>query len=241
MRRILITNDDGILADGLVRLAAAAAAWGEVWVVAPDGQRSGASHSVTLHAPVDVYPRPFPVPGVRAYACTGHSADCVRVACRYIMPGKPDVALSGVNYGFNAATDLQYSATAGAAFEAAFQGVRAIALSERADSDHAVTDAYLSETLRRYIDIPPARDRILNVNFPGGLLQACRGFIEDRIPSPGTFFDDDYALVEPLAEGGMRLKVDGHYQEKGEPGTDLRAIIDGYISVGWVRNVGGVR
>ena len=240
MRRILITNDDGIMADGLLRLAAAASAFGEVWVVAPDGQRSGASHAVTLHAPVDVYPRPFPLPGVRAFACTGHSVDCVRVACRYIMPERPHIALAGINYGFNAATDLQYSATAGAAFEAAFQGVRAMALSERADKDHAVTDRYLAEVLDRYIDIPPARDRILNVNFPGGPAAACRGLIEDRVPSKGSFYDDDYALVCDLPQGGMRLMVDGHYREAGETGTDLEAIINGYISVGWVRNVGAV-
>ena len=67
MRRILITNDDGITADGLIRLAAAAQKYGEVWVVAPDSQRSAASHSISLHTHIDVYPHNFPVPGVHAF------------------------------------------------------------------------------------------------------------------------------------------------------------------------------
>ena len=71
MQRILITNDDGIAADGLIRLAEAAREFGEVWVVAPDSQRSAASHSITLHSHIDVFPHSFPVSGVQAFSCNG--------------------------------------------------------------------------------------------------------------------------------------------------------------------------
>ena len=85
----------------------------------------------------------YPVEGVHAYACDGMPTDCVRVGVLNIVPGKPDVIFSGINNGYNVASDIQYSATAGAAFEAAFQGFGAIALSENAGDCTEVTDYYL--------------------------------------------------------------------------------------------------
>ncbi|MCR4760978.1 MAG: 5'/3'-nucleotidase SurE, partial [Oscillospiraceae bacterium] len=98
MRSILLTNDDGIAADGLIRLARAAAGFGEIWVVAPDSQRSAASHSISLHSPIDVFPHDFPVEGVHAFSCTGTPGDCVRVGSLNMMPHRPDVVLSGINF-----------------------------------------------------------------------------------------------------------------------------------------------
>ena len=238
MRRILITNDDGIASDGLLRLARAASALGEVWIVAPESQRSAASHSITLHATIDVFPHDFPAPGVHAFSCSGTPADCVRVGCLNIVPGGPDVVLSGINYGYNAASDIQYSATAGAAFEAMIQGVTGIALSEGASPCHEVTDACLPGVLARWIDAKPAPGRILNVNFPSCPLSRCRGVLEDRTVSARAFYYDRYLELEALPGGGRRLKVDGLYNEEGEEGTDLKAVVDGYVSVGYVRNIG---
>ena len=144
-RTILITNDDGIHADGMLRLARAAVRFGDVWLIAPRRQRSAASHTITLHKPLDIMPFPYPAEGVRAYTCSGTPVDCVRLGVKKIMPCPPDVVLSGINYGFNAATDIQYSATAGAAFEASFLGIRSIALSEYNCPCHEVTDHYLDE------------------------------------------------------------------------------------------------
>ena len=147
MRKILITNDDGISSDGLVRLARAALRFGEVWIVAPDGQRSAVSHSVSLRRSIDAWKTDFPVPGVRAFACDGMPADCVRIGTLNIVPGGADAVFSGINYGYNLASDIQYSATAGAAFEAAFQGIHTIAFSEDASPLHEVTDRYLDEII----------------------------------------------------------------------------------------------
>ena len=147
MRKILITNDDGIDADGLVRLARAAVEFGEVWVVAPDSQRSAMSHGVTLRESIQVWKVDFPVPGVHAYACVGKRADCVRIGVLNIVPGKPDHVFSGINYGYNVATDIQYSATAGAAFEAAFQKIHTIAFSEDSCEIQDVTYRYLKEII----------------------------------------------------------------------------------------------
>lgn len=238
MRLILITNDDGIDSDGLIRLARTAAAFGQVWLVAPAHQRSAASHSITLDRPIDVHPHPFPVEGVRAFACSGTPGDCVRVGCLSILPRKPDVVLSGINYGYNAASDLQYSATAGAALEASFQGVTGIALSEGACERHEVTDAFLSEILERLVDAPPPKGCIWNVNFPDCPLEQCRGILTGRTVSGETFYRDHYEHIASLPGGGRRLMVKGIRQtETKEAGTDFRAILDGYVSVGTVRNL----
>ena len=238
MRRILITNDDGIESDGLRRLAEAAADFGEVWVVAPESQRSAASHCVTLHTAIDVSPCGFPVKGVHAYASSGMPADCVRVGALYVMPHKPDVVLTGINYGYNAATDVQYSATVGAAMEGAFQGCRAIALSEGALWRHEVTDHYLHEVLEELIDESLGYGQIFNVNFPCCALSVCRGILRDRTVSHGMMYRDSYRLQKRLPDGGFRLMVDGEYNEDAEPGTDFRAIVDRYVSIGVVSNIG---
>ena len=238
MRRILITNDDGIGAEGLLRLAEAAKRFGEVWAVAPDTERSAASHSITLHDHLDVYPHDFPVPGVRAYTCSGMPADCIRVGVLNIMPGKPDVVLSGVNYGYNLATDTQYSATVGAAMEAAFQGIHAIALSEAAHPNHDAADTFLSDVLGTLLDDRLGYGEIYNVNFPGISRGRCRGILRDRTVSHGVMYRDRYNVVKNLPGGGVRLMVEGRYGEDAEPGTDFQAVLDGYVSVGVVRNIG---
>ena len=238
MRTLLITNDDGIQADGLHRLAAAAREFGEVWVVAPDGQRSAASHSITLHSHIDVFPHDFPVPGVRAFTCSGMPGDCVRVGALGILPRRPDAVLSGINDGYNAATDVQYSATVGAAMEAAFQGIHAIAVSEGTRLRHEATDFYLRDVLAELIDKRLGYGQIHNVNFPSCSLRECRGILRDRSVSHGAFYRDSYSVKKKLPGGGMRLMVEGEYNEDAEEGTDFRALVDGYVSIGIVRNIG---
>lgn len=237
MRSILIVNDDGIEADGLIRLAEMAKQLGEVWVVAPDGQRSAASHAITLHGTVDIYPHSFPIEGVRAFSCSGTPADCVRVGSLSIMPHKPDIVLSGINRGLNTATDIQYSGTAGAAFEGAFQGCLSIAVSEEVDSDGEVTAKYLPELLAELTEKMPGYGQIYNINIPGCPLSEFRGILRDRAVSHGMFYRDRYKKVTDLPGGGMRFEVDGLYNEECEPGTDFRAVVENYISVGIVNNL----
>ena len=95
MQKILITNDDGIQSDGIIRLARAAKKYGKVWVVAPDGQRSAMSHRITLRETIEFFPVDFPVEGVHAYASTGTPADCVRFGILNIVKEKPDYVFSG--------------------------------------------------------------------------------------------------------------------------------------------------
>ena len=236
--RILSTNDGDIMSDGIARLARAAKEFGEVWVVAPETQRSAASHSISLHQAIDIYPcDEFPIDGVHAFSCSGTPGDCVRVGSLSVMPELPDVVLSGINFGYNVASDIQYSATAGAAFEAAFQGYHAIALSEGCKG-HSVTDKYIKEILGQLLKEPLQPGFIHNVNFPDCDLGECQGVLYNRTVSRGMFYKDHYNIVEKLYDGGLRYMVEGVYSPEAEEGTDFHAILNNYVSVGVVNNVG---
>jgi len=237
MRKILITNDDGICSDGIIRLARAATKYGEVWVVAPDNERSAMSHSITLRHSFDAWKTDFPVDGVHAYACSGTPADCIRIGVRNIVPGGPDNVFSGINYGYNLATDLQYSATAGAAFEAAFQGVHAIAFSENFSDCHETTDRYLSELMGELIVAPLGEHQIWNVNFPGCRLEECKGIQRGVVVSREVFYNDNYKETK-ISETRITYQVDGIRNYEATEGTDLRAIFDNYVSVGIANNIG---
>ena len=141
-----------------------------------------------------------------------------------IVKEKPDYVFSGINYGYNSGTDIQYSATVGSALEAACAGVHAVAFSEGASECHEVTDAYL------------AHNQIWNVNFPQCELEKLRGILYDRKIADCGFFIDEY-LEEELENGRIRLTVHGNYNENAPEGTDFRALVDGYISVGKVNNL----
>ena len=236
MRKILITNDDGINADGIIRLAQAATEFGEVWVIAPDSQRSAMSHSITLRHSVDAWKVDFPVPGVHAYACSGTPGDCVRIGSLNIVPEKPDHVFSGINYGFNAASDIQYSATAGAAFEAAFQGIHTIAFSEDACEIHEVTERYLKEIIAELLNKPLGVNQIWNVNFPGCQLAECNGILRDRKVSTAAFYVDRY-IETTVSEDKVSYMVEGIRNYSALEGTDLKAIFDNYISIGIATNI----
>jgi 5'-nucleotidase len=236
MRRILITNDDGINSEGLYRLADAATKLGQVWVVAPDSERSAMSHSVTLRREVEVWEVPFPVEGVKAFACDGKPADCVRVGVLNIVVPKPDMVFSGINYGYNVAADLQYSATVGAAFEAAFQECHAIAFSEGAREIHEVADDYLLDIMKKLADKPLARGQIWNVNFPASTRSECKGIAYNTTVSTDGFYKDRYKETV-LSNGRRSYMVDGIRNWDAQAGTDLRAVLDNYISVGVAHNI----
>ncbi len=238
MKRIMVTNDDGIMSDGLIRLVAAVKKYGEVWVVAPESERSAFSHCITLRESIEVRPRTdFPIEGVKAFECSGSPADCVRVGGLNVLPERPDVLVSGINYGYNAATDIQYSGTLGAAFEGSFQGYHAIAVSEAADDCHEIADHYLEQLLDEAMEKRLDYGQVYNINFPKGKLSECKGVLYDRKVSRGMFYTDRYKQTRERDDGTMELMVDGRWTAVGEEGTDLAAIVDGYISVGIVNNV----
>ena len=236
MKKILITNDDGIDSDGLIRLAKVAMEFGEVWVFAPHSQRSAMSHSITLRHSIEAWEVDFPIPGVHAYACDGTPADCVRIGVLNIVPEKPDHVFSGINYGYNVGSDLQYSATAGAAFEASFQKIHTIAFSEDADEMHEVTDEYIKDIMGDLLDKPLEINQIWNVNFPSCRLKDCKGILKGRTVSTDEFYKDRY-LEKKVSSGKISYMVEGIRNYEASQGTDLRAILENYVSIGIATNI----
>ena len=235
MRKILVTNDDGITSEGIARLAELAKDFGEVWVVAPETQYSASSHSATFWKPIDVWPVDFPVKDVHAFATSGTPADCVSLGISVIVPGGPDEVFCGINRGYNISTDIQYSATVGAALESASHGIHTIAFSEHHEAPHDVTDKYIAQIAEELLDKPLAKNEIWNVNFPGCSVEECKGIKYDCVMSQDDFYAGNYNIV---GQDGVRISylTDWERNWKGTEGTDLAAIADSYISVGKVRN-----
>ena len=174
---ILITNDDGIDAQGISVLAQAAADFGDVTVVAPAEQCSAMSHRITLSRRMRIEKRGMDIPHVTAYALDGTPADCVKAALDAILQGKPDVVLSGINHGYNVGFDVAYSGTVGAAMEAVMSGIPAIALSQNDVGSFDVARQYLHRILEELLPTAPSDREIWNVNFP---TEHCNGILRYR-------------------------------------------------------------
>lgn len=236
-RTILVVNDDGIGASGIRQLAVAAQQFGDVWVVAPDSQRSAMSHRIDYENKIDVWECEDYADGIKAFSCSGSPADCVRVGIK-VIGKKPDVVLSGINNGFNIGADIQYSATVGAALEAAFWEIHAIAFSQNDPNMTEVTDRYLAELIGEYIDKELTKSQIWNINFPSCKLPECRGVLRGCVVSKDALYADDYS-VEVVDDKHRRYQViPGRMFFNGSEGTDVYAVCNNYVSVGIVNNIG---
>lgn len=161
---IMVTNDDGIHAPGILALAAALRELGEVTVVAPDRERSAAGHSLTLHSPLRVFELKD-----RFFAVDGTPTDCVNMGIHSLLASRPDLVVSGINHGSNLGDDITYSGTVAAAIEATLMGIPAIAVSlatfER--SGHFPAAARVAvRVARQVIERGLPQDTFLNVNVP---------------------------------------------------------------------------
>jgi 5'-nucleotidase len=231
--RILVTNDDGINAPGLTVLRQIAEALSDdVWVVAPETNQSGASHSLTLHEPL----RCREV-GERTYAVRGTPTDCVIMAVRHILLKKPPtVVLSGVNQGANIAEDVTYSGTIAGAMEGALLGIRSFALSLTYGFDddgtiHWETPLALGPELIRQLlaaKLPP--DILLNINFPDLPPEKVEGI---RVTTQGRRDPGMLHIDQRKDPWGTPYFWFGFERRKSHPaeGTDLWAIYRGFTSV----------
>lgn len=232
--KILISNDDGIQAAGLARLAAAAVQFGEIWVAAPQSQCSGMSQKLTISGEIAVARAAFPVPVQAAWAIGGTPADCVQTAIYALMPERPDIVFSGVNFGYNAGFDIAYSGTMGAALEAVMNGVPAIAFSKFDSDNWQTAEQYLPRIIQTLLQKPLGPGAIWNVNFPDCGTGDCRGIRFDRTVAHCRFYQNVYT---PTADGtSLRLGKSCPSPEQCAPDSDIRALLDGYISIGTVKS-----
>jgi len=238
--KILITNDDSIHAPGIALLAEAAARFGEVWIVAPARECSAMSQKLTLRESMAVKRvEDFPAPVHAAYELDGTPVDCVKVALDYILPEKPDWVFSGINNGYNAGYDIAYSGTLGAAFEAARNGIPAMAFSVAADPHLPYTQPYLNDIIRELLEADLDRDMVWNVNFPALRTRPLMGILRDRFAAATSLYREKY--VQTLqSDGTILLTCRGVPTADADipAGSDARAVRDGYISIGKVRSAG---
>jgi len=225
-KRILVTNDDGIESPGLAALAEALAPLGRAIVVAPDRERSGAGHALTLMSPLRVRTR-----GVDRHEVDGTPTDCVHLGVFHLTGGSPpDLIVSGINRGLNIGDDVTYSGTVAAALEGTLLHVPSIAVSAVRDEDRA-TDYGLAAALARRLaeriladGLPPGV--FLNVNVPR---EPVRGV---RVTRQGT---RTYraAVVERLDPSGRPYFwiAGADTTPAGEPDGDHAAIRAGYVSI----------
>ncbi|MBP3683464.1 MAG: 5'/3'-nucleotidase SurE [Oscillospiraceae bacterium] len=234
--RILIVNDDSVSAPGIAVLAKAALAFGEVTVVAPMHQCSAMSQKLTIHGDMELKQVPdFPVPVKDVWALEGTPVDCVKVALNHILPEKPDVVLSGINNGYNTGFDIAYSGTLGAAFEAARNGIRAIALSVTGDAHLDGVAPYLTDILKELMETPLSDGMVWNVNFPAHKPGNPKGILRDRVPAPVSLYRETY-IEARRSDGTITVSCQGIPTplDNLAEGTDARAVKTGYISIGTV-------
>lgn len=235
--RILVTNDDGITAPGLAVAEAIAAEIagedGEVWVVAPEMERSGVSHCISYTRPMRLVEL-----GPRRFAVEGNPADCVILGIHHVLRDfAPDLVLSGVNSGHNVAEDTVYSGTIGGAMEGALQGVRSIAMSQfYSRSPDAPTDRFAParawgvEAVRRVLACPWGRDIFYNVNFPAFRTEKVQGFVVAEQGRRGAGIFD---CVEQMSPSGRQFFWLAHRtaNESAGPGSDAALGAEGWITV----------
>lgn len=235
--RILVTNDDGINAPGLAIAEAIATEIagpeGEIWVIAPDQERSGVGHCISYVAPTRLTEM-----GPRRFALDGYPADCVLIGLhRVLRDHKPDLIISGVNRGHNVAEDVVYSGTAGAAMEGGLNRVRAIALSQfysrlpdAPEDMWASSRAHGVAAVRAVLQMPCPDTVFYNVNFPAVDPTAVKGFAPcpQGIRSEATFGVDEYTAANGRSFNFVRHMT---ANTSAPDGSDARMLIDGWVTV----------
>jgi 5'-nucleotidase len=224
--RILVSNDDGYFSPGIALLAGRLAALGEVTVVAPERDRSGASNSLTLDRPLTVRRA---ANGFRYV--NGTPTDCVHLALTGLVDPLPDIVVSGINFGANMGDDTIYSGTVAAATEGYLFGIPAIAVSlVGKEGRHFETAAAVAvDLVKRATRLPLAAPTLLNVNVPDIALAALGGIEATRLGRRHRA-EPVVEMQTPRGETSYWIGPAGGEQDAG-PGTDFHAVGAGRVSV----------
>ncbi|MBN2227908.1 MAG: 5'/3'-nucleotidase SurE [candidate division Zixibacteria bacterium] len=224
---ILLTNDDGIHADGLKALEKALKPVAETIVFAPDREQSASSHSLTLNRPLRILER-----GKNRYTCDGTPTDCVMLAVHGILRHRlPDLLISGINHGANMGEDVTYSGTVAAAIEGATMGIPSIAVSNTDAlnlSSYLPAARFVAKLIRQYykLEIPPAI--FLNINFP--TLTGSR-FTGYRYTCLGQRRYNDVVIEKTDPRGKHYYWIAGESTWDNIEGSDFEAVSNGLVSI----------
>ena len=223
---ILLSNDDGYRAPGLSAMVEAVSDFGEVTVITPDQDRSGASNSLTLTVPVRVEQIENGY-----FVCSGTPTDCVHLGITGLMPQVPDMIISGINNARNLGDDVLYSGTVGAAMEGRFLGLPAIAVSRAGDDPIHFDTAgnVVRQLLEKMLQTPLSPSTILNINVPDLPRDQISGWQATRLGGRDRACPAIRA-TDPVGKDIYWIGAAGVEQDAG-PGTDFFAIAQGYVSI----------
>lgn len=222
---ILLSNDDGYQAPGLIALATALQEIAEISVVAPDRDRSGASNSLTLDVPLRAIPQPNGFIRVN-----GTPTDCVHLALTQLLPHQPDFVIAGINAGPNLGDDVLYSGTVAAAMEGRVMGIPALAVSLAGRQYYYHTAAHIVKRLVLYLAAHPLPGPVLlNINVPDVAEQAITGFVTTRLGSRHKA-EPAIQAFDPLQRPVYWIGPPGAEQDAG-PGTDFYALQQHQVSI----------
>ena len=225
MTRILLTNDDGIHSDGLIKLEEALRAVGDVYTVAPASEMSGASHSLTLSRPLRI--RRI---DERHWTIDGTPTDCVTLALHKILPREewPHICVSGINHGGNLGDDASYSGTVAGALEATILGVTGLAFSlvarENYDFTHAAT--FAAQIVRKVLTEDLPKGTLLNINIPPGEIRGVR-VVRQGIKNARPIITEK---IDPRGKAYYWIGEEVFPEETVE-GTDYYAVKQGMVAV----------
>jgi 5'-nucleotidase len=225
MTRILLTNDDGIHSQGLIKLEEALKEVGDVYVVAPASEMSGASHSLTLARPLRI--RQI---DERHWTVDGTPTDCVTLALNKILPDaeRPDICASGINHGGNLGDDATYSGTVAGALEATILGVPGIALSLVAREKFDFTEAakFGVTAVRKVLAEGLPEGTLLNINLPPGAIKGVR-VTRQGLKNARPVISEH---IDPRGKAYFWIGEE-YFPTSSAEGTDFQALEQGYVSV----------
>lgn len=228
---ILITNDDGITANGIKALVDAVRDLGQVYVVAPDSPQSGMGHAITIGSPLRMHKVEM-FDGIESWECSGTPVDCVKLARDMVMHAKPDLCLSGINHGANHSINVIYSGTMSAAMEAAIEGIPSIGFSSldySFDADFTIAKKVVRELVIRFLANKMPDHTLLNVNIPVVSEADFKGVKICR-QAQARWEENFDKRTDPRGQNYYWM-VGKFVNMDKESGTDVEALKQGYASV----------
>ena len=224
---VLLTNDDGIYAEGLNALEYEIKRFAEVLVVAPDREQSASSHSFTLNRPLRMYQR-----GPNRFSCDGTPTDCVMLATHGILKNRmPDILISGINHGANMGEDVTYSGTVAAAIEGSILGIKSLAVSntdgENIDS-YKPAARFIAKFIKQIDKFNLPVETFLNINFPA--LWSTK-FSQYKYTRLGKRVYNDIVIEKTDPRGRNYYWIAGESVWKNIEGSDYEAVSSGAVSI----------